>query len=69
MNEFFPDGAGLLYGLEPSGIATITFDRPDRLNALDWPAMDAFGSAVRTCIGAALGQVLKRWNPPRASSS
>ncbi|MCB0216970.1 MAG: enoyl-CoA hydratase/isomerase family protein [Caldilineae bacterium] len=29
-----------------SGISSITFNRPQRLNALDWPAMERFAEAV-----------------------
>lgn len=32
--------------LSPDGVATVTITRPDRLNALDWDAMNLIGAAV-----------------------
>lgn len=37
---------GIRLNIDPSGIATLTVDRPEVRNALDWKAMRAFGRAV-----------------------
>ena len=41
---------GIEFALDPHGIATLTVDRPEVRNALDWDAMRAFADAVGRAI-------------------
>jgi len=38
---------------DPAGVATLTFNRPEVHNALDWPTMEAFAAAVEDLHRAA----------------
>jgi enoyl-CoA hydratase len=40
------NSAGILFALDSSGIGTLTVDRPEVRNALDWDAMRAFADAL-----------------------
>lgn len=42
-----PDCQHILYALDGDGIATITFDEPERLNAFSWPMMEKFKASPR----------------------
>ncbi|MEX1143263.1 MAG: enoyl-CoA hydratase/isomerase family protein [Anaerolineales bacterium] len=41
---------GIEFALDPNGIATLTVDRPEVRNALDWDAMRAFADTVSRAI-------------------
>ena len=42
-----PDYKHILYEVDGDGIATITFNEPERLNAFSWPMMEEFKACLK----------------------
>ena len=42
-----PDYKHILYEVDSDGIATITFNEPERLNAFSWPMMEEFKACLK----------------------
>ncbi len=40
------DCTGLRFDLTPTGVGILTFDRPEHLNAIDWPLYQALATAI-----------------------
>jgi enoyl-CoA hydratase len=41
-----PDCTGLRFDLTPAGVGTLRFNRPEQLNAIDWPTYQALATAI-----------------------
>ena len=53
-----PARPGLRFELTPTGVGVLTFDRPEQLNAIDWPLYQALGEALDRIANSAAVRVL-----------